>query len=393
MQALPWAFAVVALACVVWTRSPIVPTSRAEIGFPVFEIANSTSLQSAEHLFEGSMLAPEDIAVSPDEGRSHLLYLSLGDGRIVTMNSNDPSQGFEEFVQTGTKTSSCGSLDSEAVCGRPLGMKFLPAKYFSNYLTPDARRPSHVLVVCDAYRGLLLVDFDRTIISLLTEVDRTPLRFANSLVMDEEQGGGGGVIYLSDSSARFRRNQVAYEMLEGGATGRLIKFNPTTGEATTVLRNLSFPNGLAMFDERSLLLSLSLDSKIARYWFHNESLTTFAELPGFPDNLDILTKANGDKLVLVGLASKHSGMSRMLNRYPSVRRVVASVLPYQWLLPLLKAYGIFAVVDGNTQQVRTFEDPSGRTADIAGVHVIHDDAWITTWKNHFLARIPARVLF
>lgn len=385
MQKVVSGIVVVLLAWTVWTRSPIQPVSRPELANLTFEIDNATLL-GAEHLFQGSMLAPEDIAVSPED--ANLLYLSLGDGRIVTMNSSNPSRGFEELLRTGTKISTCGSLDSETVCGRPLGMKFFPTKYFTNYLTPDTRRPQHVLVACDAYRGLLLVDFDRTIVSILTEVDRLPLRFANSLVLDEQEG----VIYLSDSSARFRRNQVVYEMLEASATGRLIKFNPSTGVAVTVLRDLAFPNGLAMFDDRSLLLSLSLDYKIVRYWLHNGSLTTFALLPGIPDNLDILVKPDGNKIVLVGLASKHNQMSRTLNRYPSVRRVVAALVPYQWLLPLLKPYGIFAAIDANTRSVRTFEDSSGRTAYIAGVHVIGNDAWLTSWKNPFLARVPAHVL-
>jgi len=43
--------------------------------------------------------------------------------------------------------------------------------------------------------------------------------------------------------------------------------------------------------------------------------------------------------------------------------------------------------------LRAYQDPSGTTSYIAGIHFDETHAYLGSWKNRFLARIPRDKLF
>ena len=78
-------------------------------------------------------------------------------------------------------------------------------------------------------------------------------------------------------------------ILNGDKTGRFMKYNKSTKQVTVLLRDLAFANGVALSKDRSfVLVAESGTCRILRYWIKGENagkVETFADLPGYPDNI------------------------------------------------------------------------------------------------------------
>ncbi|CAM9136998.1 unnamed protein product [Phaeothamnion confervicola] len=247
----------------------------------------NTLLEGATRLQEGEVLAPESFAVSPDG----TLYGGLADGRVVAMDALGQNARPVFFsggyaiaaavaaaaataagTATGGKSSGsssdgdgltaaprlmaeCHKLAQQGVlhhdvvmersCGRPLGLRWSGKN----------------LYILDAYHGLFALDpathsavrlFDpnATVVTvphasaadaaaeIYPDVLKRP-RFLNDLAI-----ASNGIIYMTDSSWKNFRAQNRREILDAGGRGRLLRLDPRTGKATTLLCGLHFPNGL-----------------------------------------------------------------------------------------------------------------------------------------------------
>jgi len=120
----------------------------------------------------------------------------------------------------------------------------------------------------------------------------------------------------------------------------------------------------------------------------------FAALPGIPDNLYLSYSPEWKRSVLwVGTSTKSSPVIRFLNKQPWLRKLLA-MLPRDKLLKCFKKYGLLLALDADTGRLlRAYQDPTGTTAYIAGVHFDETYAYIGSWLNPFLARIPREKLF
>ena len=58
---------------------------------------------------------------------------------------------------------------------------------------------------------------------LLSEIDGEKARFLNNLDIDSN-----GIIYFTDSSAKWQRNEFLYSLLEGSGDGRYTLFSRPT---------------------------------------------------------------------------------------------------------------------------------------------------------------------
>lgn len=127
-------------------------------------------------------------------------------------------------------------------------------------------------------------------------------------------------------------------------------------------------------------------------YFANAQL--FAALPGLPDNIHVSYVKEWERSVLwVGLGSKSSIITKILNSAPNLRKLLAS-FPPKHLLKFFKRYGIMLAIDAETgQTLYSYQDPDGRTPYIAGIHFDEKYGYIGSWKNHFLAKIPREELF
>ncbi|CAL2271829.1 unnamed protein product [Prunus armeniaca] len=227
-------------------------------------------LHTAQLIQVPGALGPESLAFDPNGGGP---YTGVADGRILKWDQND--RRWTDFAVTSSQRKECirpFAPELEHVCGRPLGLKF-------DTKTGD-------LYIADAYLGLQVVGPAGGLASqVVREVEGQPLRFTNDMDIDEHKD----VIYFTDSSTIFHRRQFMSSILNGDRTGRLIKYNKSNKEVTVLLRGLAFANGVALSKDHSfVLVAETTTCRILRLWLHGPNAgntDTFAELPGFPDNV------------------------------------------------------------------------------------------------------------
>ena len=268
---------------------------------------------------------PEDIAVD-SKGQ---VFVSLHSGMIAKLDA--------------AKTKIIPWIDT---LGRPLGIEF------------DAQDN---LLVADAYRGLLSVAPSGDITVLLDEVDGIPLRYADDL----DIVASNGKVYLSDASTRFGAKESGgtlegslLDLMEHSLSGRVIEYNPRTGQARTLIDGLSFANGIAVsHDEKSILINETGEYRVLRYWIAGEARgqleVLIDNLPGFPDNI---AKAEGEGYWL-GLASPRSPALDKLAGSPSIRKVVQR-LP-SVMRPKAQSYGHIIKINDTGEVIKSLQDPSG----------------------------------
>ncbi|OWY91198.1 hypothetical protein PHMEG_00040321, partial [Phytophthora megakarya] len=259
----------------------------------------------AESLFPGQALSAEDLAVSQDG----VAYVGLADGRLASFG--EAADELRNFSRTGRDVPQCGSLDMEPTCGRPLGLVFASAKPFAKFLKriPDVKTfaGDQVLLVADAYKGLLLFDANGKRTLLFSRVGEEHVNFLNGIAVVQETGE----VYLTESTRRFQRNRVVMEFLERLPTGYLLHFNPKSERVNVVAGGLGFPNGLTLDkDQTGLLIGMMFQNKIVRFDLKTKKIEDFAFLPGEPDNISIEKVGAGEnetEVLLVGLVSRNDG--------------------------------------------------------------------------------------
>ncbi|KGN50870.1 protein STRICTOSIDINE SYNTHASE-LIKE 10 [Cucumis sativus] len=225
----------------------------------------------------GGVFGPESIAF---DCRGEGPYASVSDGRILKWKG--PHLGWTQFALTSPNREGkeCdGQPQSEAACGRPLGIKFHPT-------TCD-------LYIADAYFGLLAVGPKGGLArQLATSAQGVPLRFTNALDIDPQNG----IVYFTDSSILFQRRVWLLSIMNGDKTGRLLKYDPRTQNVTVLRNGLAFPNGVALNADSSFLLMAETGTlQVLKFWLKGPKANTmeiFAQLERFPDN--IKRTDNGD---------------------------------------------------------------------------------------------------
>eukprot|EP00897_Mesotaenium_endlicherianum_P010289 jgi/Mesen1/9289/ME000060S08726 len=308
--------------------------------------SNSLNSSAAELLYVGEIFGPESLAFD-SEGR---LYTGLGDGRIVRRDPGS-SGAWETFAWTSPKrTAVCEpetlgpNLAHEEQCGRPLGLRF-------DKKTGD-------LWIADAYFGLMKVGPQGGLAeSLATQAEGVPFYFTNDLDIDDD-----GSVYFTDTSTKYRRRQFLLEILEGGSYGRLLKYSPTTGVATTLLSGLSFANGVALSKNRDFLVVCETTiMRCQRYWLKGAKAGTaevFINLPGFPDNI----RLNPEGHFWIAIHSRRNSLIEWMGRQPWARKALLSLplstrVVYAVLLGMPK--GMVMKVDKEGQVQEVLEDVKG----------------------------------
>ena len=285
-------------------------------------------LAGIQHLIRGVGQGPEDVARGSD-GR---FYTGLQDGRIIrfTPDSNEP----ETFVSTG---------------GRPLGMQF------------DAQGN---LIVADAFKGLLSISSTGGIRVLTDNVNGTRLLFTDDLDIALD-----GTIWFSDASQRFDQHNYILDFLETRPTGRLLSFDPKTGETRVRLDKLMFANGVALGPEDAyVLVNETMGSRIKRLWLKGpkagQTDIFLDALPAYPDNISF----NQDDIFWVALPSPRSKeledlwpspfRRKVLMRLPARMREGMAAPPYDWVIG----------VNTNGEIVHNLQDPQGGYGGITSVN-------------------------
>lgn len=297
---------------------------------------------------------PEDAAIGADGA----LYITTGEGDILR---RDPDGDMAVFA---------------AGLGRPLGIE---------------TGPDDALWTADAFRGLVRVTAEGTELMLTQTDDGMPIKYANSLDFAPD-----GAVWLSDASTKFGAQdwdgtlEASYlEILEHAGTGRIIRFDPATGSAQTMLADISFANGIAMGATGDWLLYVETGANaVRRLWIAGpragEVEDVLTGLPGFPDNI----KRDAAGGFLLALVSKRAPAADMAAEYPFLRRILQR-LPAAWR-PKAASYGFLIHLDEDGNVTETWQDPDAGYPLITGAVRDADGAlWVTSLSADSIARLPA----
>lgn len=257
----------------------------------------NTKLKNAEKLFVDEIKGPEDFAVYKNE-----LYTGAHGGYVYKITNGK----LVPIIKFGRD---CKGFHEEEICGRPLGLRF---------------NSKGLLHVCDAYYGVMKVNITTGAVNIIAPINEpidgvTP-QIPNGLAVSEKTGD----IYWTDSSTSHQVKDGLYTLL-GNGNGRLIKFNAAKGKNEVLLKNLHFPNGVALSkDESFLVVAETMRARLLKYHLKGPKAGTsevFAELPGFPDNIEL---SGGNFNVGIGIIP--DTMLKTLPEWPIVRKLASRIL-------------------------------------------------------------------
>ena len=296
-------------------------------------------------IYEG----PEDVTVGYDGA----LYASMSSGTILRIEA-DGGQ-ISEFARTG---------------GRPLGIESLP---------------DGSLIVANGYIGIQRVSPSGEVTDLLTEINSEPLAYPDDLAVSSE-----GVIYFSDASTKFGArvwhgsyDASLLDILEHGGHGRVIAFDPGSGESTVIIDGLDFANGVAIDpDDRFLLIAETGSYRILRHWLQGPEAgateVILDNLPGFPDNIN----GGGGGRFWVGLVAPRDAKLDSLSGKPFLRKVVQR-LPAFLRPSAVPSSHVFAI-NGDGEVLSSLQDPAASHPAMTGVCETPDRLYLTRLFGHEL---------
>lgn len=311
------------------------------------DYAPNTYLSEVERLAVTDGRGPEDVAVDAD-GR---IYGGLEDGRIIRMAPDGSNQ--ETVADTG---------------GRPLGLHF------------DREGQ---LIVADAGKGLLSVSPDGEVTVLATEAGDVPFGFT-----DDVDIGPDGFIYFSDASSKFEQARYKHDIIESRPHGRLLAYNPATGETRVLRDDLFFANGVAVSpDGAFVLVNETTRYRVLRYWLtgprQGTSEVFIDNLPFFPDGIS----SNGQGVFWLALVSPRNALVDKLGPYPFVRKMLVR-LP-SFLQPAPQRYAFVLGLDAAGQVIHNLQNPTGNPfAIITSVQQHGDRLYLGSLEEPAIGRIP-----
>ncbi|KAH7428615.1 hypothetical protein KP509_09G008600 [Ceratopteris richardii] len=221
------------------------------------------------------------------------------------------------------------------------------------------------LYYADAYYGLLVVGPEGGVATVLTQqagVPPQPIKFANDLDIHSN-----GSIFFTDSSTRHNRLDHQRILLETENTGKLLRYDPITGETSVVITGLHFPNGVQLSDDESfLLITETTNCRVLRYWLKGpkkDTLEVFANLPGFPDNV----RMNAKGQYWVAIDCCRTRLQEFFSTRPWLRHVFFKLPLSMRMLYKLVGMRMFTVITLFDQQgniVDSLEDYEGRSVKL-----------------------------
>ncbi|XP_022955421.1 protein STRICTOSIDINE SYNTHASE-LIKE 13 [Cucurbita moschata] len=329
--------------------------------------------------FEDQVFGPESLEFDA-LGRGP--YTGLADGRIVRWMGEEV--GWETFAIVTTKWSEkeCAQgVDSttakqwknEKKCGRPLGLRF--------------EKQTGNLYIADAYYGLLMVGPQGGIATpLATHVDGTPILFANDLDIHNN-----GSIFFTDTSKRYNRVDHFFILLEGEASGRLLRYDPPTKTTHVVLNGLAFPNGVQLSKDHSFLLyTETTNCRLMKVWLggsRNGKVEVVANLPGFPDNV----RRNERNEYWVAIDCCRTKAQEILTHNPWIRSIYFRLPLRMSLLARLmgmKMYTVISLFSEHGELLDVLEDQKGEVMKLMSeVREVHGKLWIGTVAHNHIATL------
>ncbi|XP_071736252.1 protein STRICTOSIDINE SYNTHASE-LIKE 3-like [Rutidosis leptorrhynchoides] len=327
-------------------------------------------LQKSEIKFMNEIQGPESLAFDP-LGRGP--YTGVADGRIMFWNGDK----WTDFAYTSSNRSEIcdpkptifGYLNTEHICGRPLGLRF------------DKRTGD--LYIADAYLGLLKVGPEGGLATpIVTEAEGVPLRFSNDLDIDDE-----GNIYFTDSSTKYQRRNFVHLIFSADDSGRVLKYDPITKKATVLVRNLQFPNGVSLSKDKSFFVFVEgCKGRLMKYWLKGDKTGTtevMAILPAFPDN--VRTNENGE--FWVAMNSRRSFYTYICAQYPKFRTFILKLpIPIKFHFLLSSGGPLIVKYNSDGKILKILEDIQGKVVRaVSEVEEKEGQLWLGSVLMSFIA--------
>lgn len=342
---------VAAAGWAVMAPGPIEPQAWTPPPAPPLEgvYAKNDRLKAIEKLAQGAGNGPEGVALDR-EGRLYAGYL---DGRIVRL---DPATGGkpEELGNTG---------------GRPLGM---------------AIGPAGEVYVADADKGLVQVENGQVKV-LSTTAGGKDFKFVD----DVDVSADGNSLYFSDASARFGIHQLMHDVLEHGGSGRLLRYDRTTGETTVLADGLYFPNGVALGpNEDYLLFDETARYQVSRLWLKGDKAgqveRLIENLPGFPDNLSF----NGSDRIWVAIYAPRAPALDSMLPMPWLRKIAIHLPEWTQPKPKIQSFALGLDLDGKVVENLQYDGPDA-LAPITSVEQRGDTLYFGSLAYPAMGRMKA----
>jgi sugar lactone lactonase YvrE len=221
------------------------------------------------------------------------------------------------------------------VAGRPLGIE------------ADS---DGTLVIANSYAGLQRVSTDGNVTTLLSEI--------------AEKYGGTYEASLLD-------------IVEHGGHGRVLMYDPSTGQVETLLEGLNFANGVALSsDDNFLVVAETGHYRVLKHWLTGEKRGTteilLENLPGFPDNI----KSGLAGRFWLGFAAPRNQLIDRISDRPWLRKMVQR-LPAAVRPKAVPASHVIAFNDEGTI-LMNMHDPDARFPTITGVVETQRSLYLTS---------------
>ena len=295
-----------------------------------FEI--NDRLSGVQVIAQGEVESPEDVILDEDD----YLYSGSRHGDIIRYFPPHYTE-HEIYAHIG---------------GSPLGMAFDKE---GNLLVCVGGMGLYSVSKAD--RSVKLVT-DETNRSLFSVADDSRLRLADDLDITPD-----GKMYFSEATVRYEMHDWPVDALESRGNGRIVCYDPATKRTTTVLRNLTFPNGVCTaHDGKSILFAESWGCRINRFWLEGPKKGTREVLvdclPGYPDNIN---RASDGTYWVAIMGMRTPALDLALSMPSFRRRMARRIASDQWLFPNL-----------NIGCVARFDDDG----------VVHESLWDRSGTNH-----------
>lgn len=215
------------------------------------------------------------------------------------------------------------------------------------------------MLIADAHQGLLVMDEQGRVETLVHEVDGREMVFCNNAAV-----ASNGDIWFSDSSTEHPIEEWKADFVENTQTGRLL-CRRVDGSVDVVLDGLAFANGVALSPDESWVAVAETGRRtVVRQWLggpragQREYLAS--DLPGYPDNIAL----GSDGLVWVTIASPVDPLVEFLQqRAPLPVRKAVTRIP-EALQPKPKRTARVQAYDAEGTLVHDVD------ADASGFHMV-----------------------
>ncbi|MBJ2130233.1 SMP-30/gluconolactonase/LRE family protein [Alteromonas sp. IB21] len=311
------------------------------------KFAQNTRLSELTLVDMGNDYGPEDFALN----QNGTLATSSHSGAILLKKKGE--RAFNPWVNTS---------------GRPLGIEY------------DSKGN---LLVADAHLGLLKINSAGEVSVLVDNVNDSPVVYA-----DDVDIARSGKIYFTDATTKFPAMDYGgtlkaslLEIFEHKGNGRLIEYNPDTGNSAILMDKLVFANGVAVsHDEQSILVNETGKYRVLRYWLEGPNKgqvdVLIDNLPGFPDNISRAESGS----YYIGLASPRSAPVDILSDKPFIRKIVQRLPGF--MRPQGQPYGHLVKISENGEIEESWQDPTGAFPFVTGAIKTKEGLYISSLTAH-----------